>query len=117
MAVFEWTLRDAFDAENRVRLTTDNLARVASEDWAELVFQLHPSVKRLDLRWDVPKLWQAIAQDGPPVRPTENNFPLVWLIWRKYLTTHFRSLDIDETRALEAVANQETFYSEIQWSL
>ncbi len=109
MALFEWTLRDAFDASNSPRLTTADLASIPPEQWGTLTFELHPSVQRIDLSWDVPKLWQAIEQDAPPIQPRQKEHLITWLIWRKDLTTYFRSLEVDEAWAIGAVIQQRNF--------
>lgn len=109
MALFEWTLRDAFDAGNHTRLSAADLAGIPPEQWATLVFDLHPSVQRINLFWDVPKLWQAIEQEAPPIQPSDNKYPIAWLIWRKNLTTYFRSLDVDEAWAIDAAIDHQTF--------
>ena len=109
MAAFEWALRGAFDAADTPTISRDDLQRIAPEDWAGLSFRLHPSVRRLDLSWSVPQLWKAIDQDGPPIKPEKNDYPIGWAIWRRDLQTFFRSLEVDEAWALDAVGEGHSF--------
>jgi len=77
------------------------LGRVPPQRWAQLRFTWHPSVKRLALLWNVPQLWQALTDEGerPPV--TVEARPVEWLLWRRQLTTYFRSLADAESAALD----------------
>ncbi len=69
LARWEWAMADAFDAADAAPLTHDS-ARAASlpRQWAQLRFRWHPSVRRLDLSWNVPQLWQALSDDERAAR-------------------------------------------------
>jgi hypothetical protein len=56
----------------------------------------------LGLSWNVPQLWQALTQDAERPAASVNREPLQWLLWRRELTTYFRSLQATEARALDA---------------
>ncbi len=109
MAAFEWALRDAFDAADTPVLDLDGLRRIEPEAWAGLGMRFHPSMRRLDLAWNVPQLWSAIDSGDSPTAPACHDYPIGWVIWRRGLQTYFRSLDVDEAHALDAGANGETF--------
>lgn len=109
MANFEWVLRDVFDAADAVVLTPKDLAALAPELWPELRFKLHPTVRRLDLTWNAPALWKAIDEQLEPPPPQINNHPIAWLIWRHDLKIQFRSLEVDEAWAIDALRLNTTF--------
>jgi hypothetical protein len=109
MAAFEWALRGAFDAADTPTIGREDLQRIAPGDWAGLSFRLHPSVRRLNLSWNVPQLWNAIDQGAPPIKPERNDYPVGWVIWRRDLRTFFRSLDVDEAWALDVAGAGESF--------
>lgn len=109
MAAFEWTLREAFDGGNSERTKPEELAAIAPEHWPSLRLELHPTVRRLDLSWNVPQLWQAIDQELEPQPPEEYEYPIGWLIWRQSLKTYYRSLDVDEAWALDVVTKGGSF--------
>lgn len=109
MAGFEWALSAALDAADAPRLGTSELAVVAPERWPALCFELHPSVNRLDLLWDVPPTWKAIDEGARPSIPQRSEKPQSWLIWRKDLASYFCSLDPDEAWALDAVRTGRSF--------
>ena len=44
LALFEWTLGQAFDAANVTTYTEQDMAAIPPEAWPELKFTLHPSV-------------------------------------------------------------------------
>lgn len=96
MARFEWTLRAAFDAADRDALGLEQLRALQPEAWVGLGLEFHPSLQLLDLRWNVPRLWGAIDADEPPIAPEQNDYAIVWAVWRKGLQTLYRSLEVDE---------------------
>ncbi|MEA3275452.1 MAG: DNA-binding domain-containing protein [Pseudomonadota bacterium] len=109
MAAFEWALRDAFDAADRPTIGREDLQRIGPDDWADVSFRLHPSVRRLNLSWNVPQLWNAIDQGARPIKPEKNDYPIGWAIWRRGLQTFFRSLDVDEAWALDIAGEGKCF--------
>ena len=109
VAKFEWALRDVFDAADAIALTPNDLAAIAPELWPELRFKLHPAVRRLDLTWNAPALWKAIDEQLEPPPPQMNNHLTAWLIWRHDLKIQFRSLEVDEAWALDALRLNTTF--------
>ena len=110
MAEFEWALRNAFDAEDKKPVGIEALQAIPPEQWGEIRFTLHPSVDRLDLKWNVSKLWQAIENDEEPIPPEENEYPIAWRIWREgQLNIFYKSLAVDEAWALDAIMNGDNF--------
>lgn len=109
MAQFEWLLREAFDAASEPRLTLESLQTIVPEQWPTLQFKFHPSVQRINLVFNVPQLWQAIDQDQPPIDIIEQEYPVGWFIWRKELRTWYRSMDVDEAWAMDAMIEGENF--------
>jgi hypothetical protein len=109
MARFEWALRDSFDAEDKASLGLKALQEIAPESWAELGFIFHPSIARLDLEWNVPQLWAAIENETGQIPFEQAEYPIPWLVWRKELKTYYRSLDVDEAWALDAVMKGQDF--------
>ena len=109
MAAFEWALRDAFDAADTPVLGLDDLRGIAPEGWAGMGFRLHPSLRRLNLSWNVPQLWSAVDQGSEPIPFEQNEYPIGWVVWRRDLQTFYRSLEVDEAWALDAAAHGESF--------
>jgi hypothetical protein len=107
MATFEWALGLAFDAEDVSILTLQDLGNIPPENWANLHFQLHPSVQLLTLEWNVLSVWQALnAQESLP-ELVKINAPC--LVWRQNMNSYFRSLSGEELNALRQVQCGETF--------
>jgi hypothetical protein len=109
MARFEWALRDAFDSDDKETLTLDALQTIPPEAWVNLRFTLHPSVARLNLEWNIPQLWSAIEHETGQIPFEQAEYPIPWLIWRKDLKTYYRSLDVDEAWALDAIMQGQSF--------
>jgi len=103
LALFEWTLGQAFDAADAPVLTEKNMAVIPSQAWPELRFILHPSVQRLDFEWNIPVMWRSLTDDNPIQVTAERNTTSPWLVWREQLVTRFRSMQIDEQRAFDVL--------------
>ena len=103
LAAWEWAMTEVFDAADGSPVGAGALACVAPEDWADLRLSFHPSVRRLQLQWNVPPLWKALAADEPRPAHELAARPQAWLQWRDGLQVRFRSLDADEAAALQVV--------------
>ncbi len=109
MAQFEWLLREAFDAADNAVIGIDTLQQIDPQSWPELRFTFHPSVSRVDLSFNVPQIWQTIDKEEAQIDMLENDYPVGWCIWRKDLRTLYRSLDVDEAWAMDAMLSGHTF--------
>ena len=111
MAAFEWTLAEVFDAEDSIVVAAEQVAAIPPERWPEMRLMLHPTLRRLNLQWNVVPIWKAIKKNDAPDPPQAAESPLAWLIWRKEMETLFRSLEGDEAWAIDAVIDRATFGS------
>ncbi len=111
LATFEWTLGLAFDADDAPLLSADELRILTPEQWERLSLALHPSLRILSLQWNVVAIWLALEQKQIPPEATEIATPLSpsWLVWRKQLQPHFRSLDTYEALALSGLQQGRRF--------
>ena len=109
LARWEWAMSEVFDAADADPIGTQALARVAPEQWAELRFDWHPSVRRLALAWNAPQIWKAVSDEAEPPEVELNVEPVEWVLWRQELRTYFRSLQPAEVTALEAARRGESF--------
>lgn len=107
LAQFEWKLSLAFDSADVQALGSEDLAQLPPEAWNDLEFVLHPSVQILDLRLNTPLVWKALEADETP--PGFEWVPGGWLIWRKGLDPHFRSLEPDERASLALIRKGACF--------
>lgn len=121
LARWEWDMTEVFDAPDAEPITVSHLAQVAPEEWAELRFEWHPSVRRLALSWNAPQIWKAVSEgSGSAGTDTDegrtqvpevvfNPEPVEWLLWRHELRTFFRSLEPGEAVALTAAREGQSF--------
>ena len=109
MADFEWQLGLAFDAADVTPITIEDMASVAPEDWPRMRFATHPSVRLLNLRYNVTSVFTAVQDEKPQPALACAKTPVSWLVWRQALTAHFRSLEADEARALGALMRGADF--------
>ncbi|MES2073393.1 MAG: DNA-binding domain-containing protein [Pseudomonadota bacterium] len=103
LAALEWTLGLAFDAADQPVLTLDELRPLAAEEWESLGFDCHPSLHFLDLQWNTAAIWLALNEDAEPPAAAQAETPASWLVWRKNLQAHFRSIASEECAALQGL--------------
>jgi hypothetical protein len=109
LAEFEWTLGLAFDAEDAPALVFDDLAGLPADAWAGIAFHTHPSLHMLELRWNIPAIWNAIERNDAPPRPALAEQPVPVAVWRRDYNSHFRSLPADEAAMLRAAIGGASF--------
>jgi len=109
LALFDWTLIDAFDAIDKPMISMDIIAAVAPAQWPVMRFIPHPSVRRIDLQWNVPEIWQAADEKHTLPPAAQGDHLHAWVIWRKELNSFFRAMDVDEAWALDALIRRVTF--------
>jgi hypothetical protein len=109
LARWEWAMTEVFDAADAEPIDVSALARVSPEEWSELRFDWHPSVRRLELVWNVPQIWKAITSDAERPAASLVSEPTPWLLWRQELQSYFRSLTAAEAAALDGARSGQPF--------
>jgi hypothetical protein len=109
LARWEWAMTEVFDAADADPILVEDLARIAPDEWAQLRFDWHSSVRRLALVWNAPQIWKAVSEHTEPPEFTLRTDPMEWLLWRQDLRTYFRSLSDEEVAALEAGRAGQSF--------
>lgn len=109
MADFEWLISNTLDASDQPILGIDALHKLTPDQWGELSIEFHPSLQIITCEWDVPQLWQAIEEETPPRNPIKQVQPVTWMLWRKGLQSHFRSLSHHTAYLLNHFKNREQF--------
>ncbi len=107
MALFEWALGLAFDAEDAPILTLQDLVAIPPENWADLRFKFHPSVQLLKFKFNLLRVWQALNAEESPPAAIQINEPCV--VWRKDLNSHYRSLEPAEYNAIQQMTAGASF--------
>ncbi len=109
LAGFEWALGRAFDANDDPAVSIKAMAKTAPDRWPELRLIFHASVQRIDFAWNTPALWQAHKSKMPIPEVHKNPAAVPWLIWRRDLSVHFRSLENNEPLLLDRALQGATF--------
>ena len=110
LAQFEWSQGLCFDAkESAQHFTLEDMATVDPSVWPAVRLSFNPSVRWLDLYWNVPPYWVALDNDEDPVERQNTPQPTRWLMWRNHLKPHWRSLEPAEAWAIEAAFNGQNF--------
>jgi hypothetical protein len=109
LARWEWTMTEVFDAADAEPFRAEALQSIQPQQWAELRFDFHPSVRQLALSWNAPQIWKALTEEVERPQASLNAGPVAWVLWRQELKTYFRSLDADEAEALGAARSGAGF--------
>ncbi len=109
MAGIEWCLTLAFDTADDPLVDAEQMASIAGELWPEMQFQLHSSLQRLPLQWNVNDIRRAIDREEKPPALQKFDTPQQWIGWRKDRNVRHRLLEQDEAAALSAAANGSSF--------
>lgn len=96
IADFEWAKGTVFDAPDTPIFTLEDLANITNEAWETATFTFIPAITRLIYDYNVPQIWQAVADDSQDNEPTELEQPMPWVMWRKELNPHWYSMPDDE---------------------
>ena len=109
MAKFEWAMSLAFDSADNPVVEIAELAVLPGEAWSTLGFRMHSSLERMELAWNVPTFWLAVTREDEPPTPGQSTETAPWIVWRRELTTYFRSLDAAEAATLDLIARNGNF--------
>lgn len=109
LALFEWTLGQAFDALDGSLISEKDMAAIPADAWPMLTFVFHPCVQRLDLEWNVAKIWQVLTAEKPTEIVAIREQVSPWLVWREQLVTRFRSMELGEQQALDKLRKGACF--------
>lgn len=107
-AQWEWALGSCFDGPDRQALAPDALSHLSPHEWPSLRFDLHPTVHFFTARTNAPQIYKALAEQREPPDP-EPKPSARWIIWRRALTPSYRSIELDEHDALQALGAGATF--------
>lgn len=109
MAQLEWNFVGAFDAANAVAMTEADVAEIPPEAWSDLRMKFHSSVRTFTIWWNTLARWRAAKNSETVPEPVRLSAPAQCLLWRNDLMTQYRSMDADETIALQAALAGASF--------
>ncbi len=109
LASLDWALRAAFDGAEAAPLEAADFAGLSPQDWDRIGFKLHPTYRMLEVRRNTVAVWQALDSDAAPPATETLGLAAKLLIWRKQTQPHFRTLEPDEGRALQALHEGASF--------
>jgi hypothetical protein len=110
LALFEWNKGEVFDAPDDEPLLIEAIAAVPPESWPEMRLLPHPTLRRLDLRWNVPAICQAYEAQEKVPKARARPRVVSWLLWRdEALNIRWRALGADEAAAVDAMRAGHSF--------
>jgi len=105
----EWALSTAFDARDKETLQVSDFMHLTPQDWPALKLVLHPSVRVLEMAWNVEPLWSALNSDDDAKTEAPSQQEHHLLVWRYQQINHWRSVNAIEAQLLNAVADDASF--------
>ncbi|MBN8982648.1 MAG: putative DNA-binding domain-containing protein [Rhizobiales bacterium] len=96
LAEFEKTLNDVFDAANAPVIGVPDVAAYPPDQWNDLKFQPHSSVRRVDFSTNAVAIWNALKAGEEPPDVAVLAEPNRILFWRDDVTPMFRELPAEE---------------------
>lgn len=110
LADFEWRMTLAFDAADAPVVGVDEMASLPAQAWADLQFELHPSIQRVHYFWNAVPIWQALAYEQELPALYLNEEANSWVLWRTpEYQLQFYSLSQEESWALDALSQGISF--------
>lgn len=108
LAEFEWKLTEVLFTKEIEVLSFEDLKSIASEQWPELVFKLHPSVYLMKHHYNIPETWSLLKDNksSPLLHSPEARYTL---IWPKQYQSYFLSLGANEELMFTTLQKQLNF--------
>jgi len=103
LAALERAHRELFDGPDAEPLTLEALQGLTPEAFSTLPVRLIPAHRLLVHPFEISRLWEAAATDGPPAREE------TLLVWRREVTVHHRAVSAEESTMLRRAAAPVTF--------
>lgn len=102
LARYEWSKSLVFDARNSDQLFhPEQMAEVPVEAWPTIRFHFKTAIQWLDCYWNIAAIENAVELGEAMPDKQRGDHPVRWLLWRKQMRTHWRSLDVHEAWAIE----------------
>lgn len=109
LARMDWAMRAAFDAHDAALLRVADLALLTPEDWPAHRFTPVPSLRIIDLSWNIEPIWHALNDDVEAQTEAPEPLAHALLVWRPTLECRWRSADVSEAAALRALLQGASF--------
>lgn len=109
LAQLEWALRQAFDGPDSPVLAAADLAGAPAEAWGVLRLTPVQTATLLRFEHNTVALWQALDDEAETPAIVHGEVVVDWLVWRKQLQPHFRSVHPVEAALLHAMLGGASF--------
>lgn len=111
LASFEWHMTLAFDAADAPVVQVEDMLTIPPDAWPDLKLVIHPSVQRVNFKWSVASLWEALANDYILPSAIEEPNEQAWVLWRYQYINRYYNLSEDECWAMDAMITGADFAS------
>lgn len=109
LAQVEWVITQATDAKDMTSLTMEAMASIPPEEWEDLSFVLHPSVRCLQLSTNMMEINQALKLEQPIPELVHYPESSTILISRIGLKPQYQQLTSAEAWLIEHIQQGDTF--------
>jgi hypothetical protein len=104
-----WFLSRSIDASDAPVLKQEDLAAIPQEQWGDIHFTLHPSVKFLTQKWNALAMWQSAVADSKALQVKKHAEPAFCVVWRRGIESYFNPLTKEEVCMLDALQKNLSF--------
>ena len=109
LAEFEWAQIMAFDADDSIPATLDDLRLLKNTQWLDLQLEFQPSLQIVSCFSNAPNIWNAAIKNESRIAIETSSEEKTWLIWRSELQVVYRVMNQSETWCLQAFSNHKNF--------
>ena len=109
VAMIDAMMRVAFEGANAAPLALTDFAVLTAEDWSQIGFDFHPTLRLAPITHNAASVWEALERNETPPVASKLQSPTWLLVWRKDLRPHFITIGEIEATALQQLAQGESF--------
>jgi hypothetical protein len=109
LAEFEWAQTMAFDAEDAMTASLDDLRKLEPTQWFNLQLIFQPALQLFKGFSNVPDLWHELINNEKACDLKLNAEIQYWIIWRTNLQVMYRAISAAEALSLTAFMQNKTF--------
>ena len=109
MARFEWCWGECFDAADATPIDMEALAALPPNAWLDLTLDFLPGIRNTNVKFNTVEMWQAAKQESTLQTTQRLSAATEVLLWRHALNVRWRSLERDETAAINAARDGADF--------
>ena len=111
MVKFEWALHSASIARGVPTINLEKKLKAVKKNGKVFCLKLHPSVSVIELKWNVPDLWEAYQKEQSLSPMMEPLHLITWVIGRKKNQVYYCSTNFLEAKLIQMIIQSKPIIS------